>query len=35
MKAQNSNNIGYRNNSKLKPPGVDIQYSKEQLEEFC
>jgi hypothetical protein len=31
---QNNNNLGYRNNPKLKPPGVDIQYTKEQLEEY-
>jgi hypothetical protein len=31
---QNNNNQGYRNNPKLKPPGVDIQYTKEQLEEY-
>ena len=27
-------NQGYRNNPKLKPPGVDLQYTKEQLEEY-
>jgi hypothetical protein len=31
---QNNSNLGYRNNPKLKPPGVDIQYTKEQLEEY-
>ena len=34
MTVQNNNNLGYRNNPKLKPPGVDIQYTKEQLEEY-
>ena len=32
--SQNNNNQGYRNNPKLKPPGVEIQYTKEQLEEY-
>ena len=32
--SQNNNNLGYRNNPKLKPPGVQIQYTKEQLEEY-
>jgi len=32
--SQNQPNQGYRNNSKLKPPGVDLQYTKEQLEEY-
>jgi hypothetical protein len=31
---QNKNNQGYRNNSKLKPPGVELQYSKEELDEY-
>ena len=30
----NNKNQGYRNNPKLKPPGVDIPYTKEQLEEY-
>jgi hypothetical protein len=30
----NNGNQGYRNNPKLKPPGIDIQYTKEQLEEY-
>jgi hypothetical protein len=30
----NNANQGYRNNPKLKPPGIDIQYTKEQLEEY-
>jgi len=34
MTVSNNNNLGYRNNPKLKPPGVDIQYTKEQLEEY-
>jgi hypothetical protein len=32
--SQNQPNQGYRNNPKLKPPGVDLQYTKEQLEEY-
>jgi hypothetical protein len=32
--SQNNNQLGYRNNPKLKPPGVEIQYTKEQLEEY-
>lgn len=32
--SQNQVNQGYRNNPKLKPPGVDLQYTKEQLEEY-
>ena len=32
--SQNNNNQGYRNNPKLKPPGVEIPYTKEQLEEY-
>jgi hypothetical protein len=32
--SQNQLNQGYRNNPKLKPPGVDLQYTKEQLEEY-
>jgi hypothetical protein len=31
---KNNNNLGYRNNPKLKPPGVEIQYSREELEEY-
>jgi len=31
---QNKNNQGYRNNPKLKPPGVELQYSKEELNEY-
>jgi hypothetical protein len=30
----NNKNQGYRNNPKLKPPGVDIQYTKEELDEY-
>jgi len=30
----NKNNHGYRNNSKLKPPGIELQYTKEQLDEY-
>jgi hypothetical protein len=30
----NNNNQGYRNNPKLKPPGIELQYTKEQLEEY-
>ena len=30
----NNSNQGYRNNPKLKPPGIEIQYTKEQLEEY-
>jgi hypothetical protein len=30
----NNNNQGYRNNPKLKPPGVEMQYTKEELEEY-
>lgn len=32
--SQNNNQQGYRNNPKLKPPGVEIPYTKEQLEEY-
>lgn len=32
--SQNKNNQGYRNNPKLKPPGVELQYSKEELDEY-
>lgn len=32
--SQNNNNQGYRSNPKLKPPGVEIPYTKEQLEEY-
>jgi hypothetical protein len=28
------NNSGYRNNPKLKPPGVELQYTEEQLREY-
>lgn len=28
------NNTGYRNNPKLKPPGVELQYTEEQLKEY-
>lgn len=30
----NNNNQGYRNNPNLKLPGVELQYTKEQLEEY-
>lgn len=30
----NKNNQGYRNNPKLKPPGIELQYTKEQLDEY-
>jgi hypothetical protein len=30
----NNNNQGYRNNSKLKLPGVEMQYTKEEFEEY-
>lgn len=30
----NKDNQGYRNNPKLKLPGVELQYTKEQLEEY-
>jgi len=29
-----NNNLGYRNNPKLKPPGVNLQYTREELEEY-
>jgi len=29
-----NNNQGYRNNPKLKYPGVEMQYTKEELEEY-
>ena len=29
-----NDNLGYRNNPKLKPPGVEMQYTKEQLDEY-
>jgi hypothetical protein len=32
--SQNKNNQGYRNNPKLKPPGVELQYTKEELDEY-
>jgi hypothetical protein len=32
--SQNNNNQGYRNNPKLKPPGVQLQYTEEQLKEY-
>ena len=28
------NNTGYRNNPKLKPPGVELQYTEDQLREY-
>ena len=31
---QNNNQQGYRNNPKLKPPGVELQYTEEQLKEY-
>jgi len=30
----NNNNQGYRNNPNLKLPGVELQYTKEELEEY-
>jgi hypothetical protein len=30
----NKNNQGYRNNPNLKLPGIELQYTKEQLEEY-
>lgn len=33
MSAKN-NQQGYRNNPKLKPPGVELQYTEEQLKEY-
>jgi hypothetical protein len=30
----NNNQQGYRNNPKLKPPGVQLQYTEEQLREY-
>lgn len=30
----NNNNLGYRNNPNLKLPGVELQYTKEQLDEY-
>jgi hypothetical protein len=32
--SQNNNQQGYRNNPKLKPPGVELQYTEEQLKEY-
>ena len=32
--SQNNNNAGYRNNPKLKPPGVALNYTKDELEEY-
>jgi len=32
--SQNNNNLGYRNNPKLKPPGISLNYTKEELEEY-
>jgi hypothetical protein len=29
-----SNNQGYRNNSKLKPPGIQLNYTEEELKEY-
>ena len=31
---KNNDNLGYRNNPKLKLPGVDLQYTKEEVEEY-
>jgi hypothetical protein len=31
---QNNNTLGYRNNPNLKLPGIELQYTKEQLEEY-
>lgn len=31
---QDKPNQGYRNNPKLKPPGTELQYTKEQLDEY-
>lgn len=31
---QNNNNQGYRNNPNLKLPGVEMQYTKDQFEEY-
>jgi hypothetical protein len=30
----NNKNQGYRNNPKLKPPGIELSYTKEQLDEY-
>jgi hypothetical protein len=32
--SKNNNQQGYRNNPKLKPPGVELQYTEEQLKEY-
>ena len=32
--SQEKPNQGYRNNPKLKPPGIELQYTKEQLDEY-
>jgi hypothetical protein len=32
--SQNNKQQGYRNNPKLKPPGVELQYTEEQLKEY-
>jgi len=29
-----NNNLGYRNNPKLKPPGIQLNYTEEQLREY-
>jgi hypothetical protein len=34
MTSKNNNAQGYRNNPNLKLPGVDLQYTKEQVEEY-
>lgn len=34
MSNQSKNNQGYRNNPKLKPPGIQLQYTEEQLREY-
>jgi len=31
---KNNDTLGYRNNPKLKLPGVDLQYTKEEVEEY-
>jgi len=32
--SQNNKQQGYRNNPKLKPPGIELQYTEEQLREY-
>jgi hypothetical protein len=32
--SQEKPNQGYRNNPKLKPPGIELQYTKDQLDEY-